>query len=74
MEEHFAQMPIQDGHQLVATGINARGARRGEDTDIYTYDEIGPDSVVVATWEVEDSRSIHPPFHRRIDAVRTPVA
>lgn len=70
MQAHFDKMPIPDGHRLVSTGMEAKGARHGQDTDIYTYDEIGPDSSVVATYVVEDSTSVYPPFGRSIDVSR----
>ncbi|MBK4989730.1 hypothetical protein [Pseudomonas sp. S36] len=71
MEAHFEKMPIPEGHRLVRTGLDAKGSRRGEDTDIYTYDEINADGAVVASYEVEDSMSIYPPFSRRIEVSRT---
>jgi len=46
--------------------MEAKGSKRGRDTDIYWYDEIAPDGSVVATYEVDDSMSIYPPFGRSI--------
>lgn len=71
MEAHFNKMPIPDGHRLVATGMEARGARRGEDTDIYHYEELNAAGEIVATYEVEDSTSVYPPFSRRISVSKS---
>ncbi|ROL76565.1 hypothetical protein BLX41_14535 [Pseudomonas protegens] len=72
MEQRLRKMPISDGHTLVQTGMEAKGSRRGEDTDVYYYDELNAAGEVVASWDVEDSMSVYPPFGRRIEATRTP--
>jgi hypothetical protein len=74
MEAHFEKMPIPDGHRLVATGMEAKGSRRGHDTDIYQYDELNADGEVVASYEVEDSTSIYPPFNRYIEVSKSAKA
>ncbi|WP_458374776.1 hypothetical protein [Pseudomonas laurylsulfatiphila] len=71
MEAHFEKMPIPDGHRLVATGMEVKGARHGEDTDIYQYDELNVAGEVVASYEVEDSTSVYPPFSRRIEVSKS---
>ncbi|WP_256665311.1 hypothetical protein [Pseudomonas sp. SLFW] len=73
MEEHFRKMPIPGGHTLVDKGMEAKGARKGEDTDIYWYDELNADGEVIATYEVTDSMSVYPPFGRRINVSRSAV-
>ncbi|WP_122605138.1 MULTISPECIES: hypothetical protein [Pseudomonas syringae group] len=66
MDAHFEKIKIPDGHSLVDAGMKALGSKRGQDIDIYWYDEVSPAGEVVATHEVEDSTSTYPPFGRTI--------
>jgi hypothetical protein len=68
MDEHSSKIQIPEGHSLVAKGMEAKGSRRGQDTDIYRYDELNAAGEVVASHEVTDSMSIYPPFSRHISA------
>ncbi|SOQ15750.1 hypothetical protein CFBP1573P_05754 [Pseudomonas syringae pv. persicae] len=68
MEVHFEKIKIPEGHSLVGAGTEALGSKRGQDTDIYWYNEIDAAGQVIATHEVEDSTSIYPPFGRTITA------
>ena len=36
-------------------------SRKGQDTDIYEYDEINPEGELVARYVIRDSMSIYPP-------------
>lgn len=68
MEEHFKKIDIPDGHRLVGTGMKALGGRKGQDTDLYFYDEVNVVGEVVASYEVSDSTGIYPPHCRTISA------
>lgn len=71
MEEHFKKIPIPEGHTLVDKGMEAKGSRKGRDTDIYWYDELNSAGEVVASYEVNDSMSVYPPFGRSISVSKT---
>lgn len=71
MKEHFDKIKAPDGHTLEDRGMEAKGARRGRDTDIYWYDELNASGEVVASHEVEDSMSTYPPFGRSITVSTT---
>jgi hypothetical protein len=71
MEEHFKKIPIPEGHTLVDDGMEAKGSRRGQDTDIYWYNELNSEGQVVARHEVTDSMSIYPPFGRTISVSKS---
>ena len=66
MEKHFSRIPIPEGHKLVDKGLEWKGARKGQDTDVYYYDEVNEAGEVVASYEVTDSMSTYPPFQSRI--------
>jgi len=40
--------------------------RKGQDADIYEFEELDSKSVCVAKYEVRDSMSIYPPFKRNV--------
>jgi len=71
MEEHYKKMPIPEGHTLVDKGMEAKGSRKGQDTDIYWYDELNTAGEVVASYEVTDSMSVYPPFNRHISVSKS---
>ena len=66
MEEHFKKINIPEGHSLAAKGMKALGGRKGQDTDIYYYDELNAVGEVVGSYEVSDSTAIYPPHGRTI--------
>lgn len=56
---------ISDAHTLSKTDLQ-RSERKGQDTDIYYYDEIDVNGNVVAKYVVRDSTCIYPPQQRTI--------
>ncbi|ELY2814935.1 hypothetical protein ACQWPW_001269 [Cronobacter sakazakii] len=65
-DEYKKKIGIPDDHTLELVSSNFKGARKGQDTDEYLYRELDADGNVVATYEIEDSTSTHPPFGRTI--------
>lgn len=41
-------------------------ARKGQDYDLYTYEEYDKDDNLVKTFTIRDSTSMYPPFTRRV--------
>lgn len=72
MEAHFKKINLPEGHTLVDSGMDVKGAKHGRDTDIYWYDELNANGEIVASHEVEDSMSIYPPFGRDITVTSRP--
>ncbi|GAA4650515.1 hypothetical protein GCM10023116_27980 [Kistimonas scapharcae] len=64
------QLPVQEGNTLRMTG-DSRSVRKGQDTDIYTYEETNQAGDLVARYEVHDSMSIYPPFGRTVTFTAT---
>lgn len=56
-------VPHLPGQTLVYRGMRS-SERRGNDTDIKTWDVIGADGKVVATYEVHNTVNIYPPQRR----------
>ncbi|GKX54089.1 hypothetical protein SOASR030_02010 [Leminorella grimontii] len=54
---------IPDAHSLRQVSVNWKGSRRGQDTDVYIFEEVNESGETVAKYEVESSTSIHPPFN-----------
>ncbi|MEM5589231.1 hypothetical protein AAHB58_14505 [Enterobacter hormaechei] len=57
---------IPEAHSLQQVSMEWKGQRKGQDIDVYVFDELDPDGNVVASYEVTDSTSIYPPFDRHI--------
>ncbi|MEG5263277.1 hypothetical protein TRP66_03110 [Pseudomonas sp. JDS28PS106] len=45
---------------------SSREQRKGQDADLYTFNEVNPAGEVVATHNIRDTMSIYPPQTRRI--------
>lgn len=74
IDEYKKRIGIPDNHTLELVSSDFQGARRGQDTDVYVYKELDANGKHVATYEVENSTSTHPPFgktisHRKINDV-----
>lgn len=61
-EDHAKKIGIPEGHKLVKTGFKWLGAKRGQDSDVYHYDELNEAGEVVGKHEVTVSTSTFPPF------------
>jgi hypothetical protein len=59
------KLEIPDDHDFVRTSMKSEN-RKGQDTDIYTYDEMNTKKELVARYEVRDSMCIYPPQNRTI--------
>ena len=64
-QEYREKIGITDNHKLVQTDTKW-DQRKGQDTDIYCYDEVDELGNVVAKYIVKDSTSIYPPFDRNV--------
>ncbi len=73
MEEHFKRIPIPEGHTLVSDGLEWKGAKRGQDTDLYWYNELNQQGEIVGRYEVTDSTSTYPPFGNTISVSKVAV-
>lgn len=70
-EEYRAKLEIGANQRVVETG-DSRSMRKGQDTDIATYDVLGEDGVTVLyRLEIRDSIGIYPPFERNVWFVAT---
>ena len=65
-EEYKKKIGIPEAHSLQQVSMEWKGQRKGQDLDVYVFDELDPDGNVVASYEVTDSTSIYPPFDRHI--------
>lgn len=65
-EEYKKKIGIPEAHSLQQVSMEWKGQRKGQDIDVYVFDELDPDGNVVASYEVTDSTSIYPPFDRQI--------
>ena len=63
MNKH--ELGIPANHSLIQTDTKWE-QRKGQDTDIYWYDETNEEGKVVAKYIVRDSTCIHPPQKRNI--------
>lgn len=66
MDEYKKRIGVPDNHTLEMIYSNAKGARKGQDTDEYLCRELDEHGNVVATYEIEDTTSTYPPFGRSI--------
>lgn len=62
---HTEELNIPLKHSLIKTKTDWE-QKKGQDTDIYWYDEVDPDGKVIARYIVKDSTGIYPPFKRSI--------
>lgn len=58
-------LKIPLSHRLVMLNSKVE-QRKGQDADIYEFEELDGRSEHVATYEVRDSMSIYPPFKRSV--------
>ncbi|MEG7507996.1 hypothetical protein [Enterobacter hormaechei] len=65
-EEYKKKIGIPEAHSLQQVSMEWKGQRKGQDLDVYVFDELDPDGSVCASYEVTDSTSIYPPFDRHI--------
>jgi len=65
-EQYRKELGIPDDHTLEFVSSEWEGSKRGQDTDVYVYKELDANGKHVATYEVEVSTSLHPPFGRTI--------
>jgi len=66
-DEYSEKIGIPAGHTLRRVSMEWKGQRKGQDIDLYVFDELDPNGNIVATYEVTDSTSIYPPFSRHVD-------
>jgi len=59
------KLEIPKDHDFVRTSMKSEN-RKGQDTDIYTYEEMNTKKELVARYEVRDSMCIYPPQKRTI--------
>ncbi|MEG9685824.1 hypothetical protein [Klebsiella michiganensis] len=65
-DEYEKKIGIPDHHTLKQVSMEWKGQRKGQDIDVYVFDEIDRNGNVIASYEVTDSTSIYPPFDRHI--------
>lgn len=64
-DEYRKKIGIPEGHDFKEVS-SRRDVRRGQDADVYRYEEIDENGLVVAQYEIRDSVFIHPPFDRSV--------
>lgn len=64
-DTYEALLSIPSSHKLVMCRSRME-QRKGQDADIYEFEELDSKSVCVAKYEVRDSMSIYPPFKRNV--------
>lgn len=65
-DEYKVAVGIPKHHSLKLKDSDFKGSRKGQDTDVYIYDELDENGELVRTLEITDSMSIYPPFKRSI--------
>lgn len=60
------EFSVPDNHTFVGTTSQWVGAKKGQDIDKYTYDQIDDNGKVCASYSVEDATSTYPPHSRTI--------
>ncbi|MTC21829.1 MULTISPECIES: hypothetical protein [unclassified Providencia] len=53
---------IPDEHDLRQVSMEWKGSRKGQDVDLYIFEEINKNGDIVGKYEVKSSTSIYPPF------------
>lgn len=66
MSEYAKRIDIPAGHTLREVGESQSEQRKGQDTDIYVFEELDSSGAVVAEYELRDSTSIYPPQTRSV--------
>lgn len=66
MDEYAKYVPCPEGCKVVAKGDKWKGARKGQDVDVYYYDVVNEAGEVVSSHEVHDATSTFPPFASRV--------
>lgn len=66
---HKQKLGIADSDKVVTTGSKSE-VRKGQDTDIWTYDIFDAGDVLIARAEVRDSMSIYPPFGKHLSCTK----
>ena len=62
-ESYELLLSVPRSHKLVLRGSRVE-QRKGQDADIYEYDELDANGCCVAQYEIKDAMSIYPPFKR----------
>jgi len=63
------KLGVPNEHELVRTSSKSE-QRKGQDTDIYGYDEKNTDGEIIAKYIVRDSMSIYPPQSTTVSFVK----
>lgn len=64
-DEYKKVLKVPEENTLVEIS-SSREQRKGQDADLYTFQEVNPAGEVVATHNIRDSMSVYPPQTRRI--------
>ncbi|MDN0096572.1 hypothetical protein [Yersinia rohdei] len=64
-KEYEEELGIPVNHSLRHISSEA-SSKRGQDTDIYIYEELDDNGIPIGRYEIRDSTSIYPPQHRTI--------
>ncbi len=64
-DEYRKALGIPDENTLVEIASRSE-QRKGQDADLYTFNELNPAGEVVAIHNIRDTMSIYPPQTRRI--------
>lgn len=62
IDEHKALLKIAAAHRLLPVSYSTQ-LRKGQDADVYIYDELNSRGERIARYEVRESMSIYPPFN-----------
>lgn len=65
-DEYKKKLGIPDTHTLKQVSMEWKGQRKGQDIDVYIFNELDPAGNVIASYEVIDSTSIYPPFNQHV--------
>lgn len=63
-QKYIDDLKLNPKHRFEMKNTEIKGARKGWDTDFYTYDEFDEDNNLVRTFTVKDSTKTYPPFTR----------
>jgi hypothetical protein len=66
MEQEYRKQLGLDPEWVVTQTGSRREVKRGQDTDIETFDVRTADGRLVAQYEIHDSTATNPPFHRTV--------
>lgn len=65
-ELYIKDLNLNPKHRFELKKTDFRGARKGWDSDYYTYDEFDENNEFVRTLTIEDATKTYPPFNRVI--------